>query len=76
MFCHITEDWRGRPLVSREVVVNLTGHTTTTTGLAIRSELVERCATSRRRACPSSGTSSTASGTTHPSRGEDIDNLL
>src|SRR5438105_2548531 len=39
MFCHITENWRGRPLVSREVVVNLIGHTTTTTGLAIRSAL-------------------------------------
>ena len=25
MFCHITENWRGRPLVSREVVVNLIG---------------------------------------------------
>jgi hypothetical protein len=41
MFCHITENWRGRPLVSREVVVNLLGHTTTKTGLAIRSELDE-----------------------------------
>jgi hypothetical protein len=41
MFCHITENWRGRPLVSREVVVNLIGHTTTETGLAIRSELDE-----------------------------------
>lgn len=41
MFCHITEHWRGRPLVSREVVVNLIGHTTTTTGFAIRSELDE-----------------------------------
>lgn len=39
MFCHITENWRGRPLVSREVVVNLIGSTTTETGLAIRSEL-------------------------------------
>ena len=39
MFCHITENWRGRPLVSREVVVNLIGHTTTKTGLAIQSEL-------------------------------------
>lgn len=39
MFCHITENWRGRPLVSRAVVVNLIGHTTTTTGLAIRSAL-------------------------------------
>jgi hypothetical protein len=41
MFCHITENWRGRPLVSREVVVNLIGHTTTKTGVAIRSELDE-----------------------------------
>lgn len=41
MFCHITENWRGRPLVSREVVVNLIGPTTTKTGLAIRSELDE-----------------------------------
>jgi hypothetical protein len=41
MFCHITENWRGRPLVSREVVVNFIGHTTTETGLSIRSELDE-----------------------------------
>ncbi|MDD9996799.1 MAG: ISAzo13 family transposase [Rhodospirillaceae bacterium] len=41
MFCHITENWRGRPLVSHEVVVNLIGATTTKGGLAIRSELDE-----------------------------------
>ena len=41
MFCHITENWRGRPLGSREVVVNLIGHTTTRTGLEIHSELNE-----------------------------------
>jgi transposase len=41
MFCHMTENWRGRPLVSREVVVNLIGHTTTKTGLEIRSALDE-----------------------------------
>ena len=41
MCCHITENWRGRPLVSREVVVNLIGHTTTTTGLTIQSALDE-----------------------------------
>jgi transposase len=41
MFCHMTANWRGRPLVSREVVVNLIGHTTTRTGLAIRSVLDE-----------------------------------
>lgn len=38
MFCHITENRRGRPLVSREVV-NLIGHTTTKEGLSIQSEL-------------------------------------
>jgi hypothetical protein len=41
MCCHLTENWRGRPLVSREVVVNLIGPTTTKTGLAIRSALDE-----------------------------------
>ena len=41
MFCHITENWRGRPLVSRQVVVSLIGHTATKTGLTIRSELDE-----------------------------------
>jgi hypothetical protein len=41
MFCHIMENWRGRPLVSRAVVVNLIGHTRTKTGLDIRSELDE-----------------------------------
>lgn len=41
MFCHITENWRGRPLRSRAVVVNLIGNTTTTQGLRIRAELDE-----------------------------------
>jgi DDE family transposase len=39
MFCHITENWRGRPLVSRAVVVNLIGSTRTKTGLRINAEL-------------------------------------
>ena len=39
MFCHITENGRGRPLISHEVVVNLIGHTTTNTGLIIQAEL-------------------------------------
>ena len=39
MFAHITQNWRGRPLVSYEVIVNLIGHTTTETGLHIRAEL-------------------------------------
>jgi len=39
MFCHITENWRGRPLISREVIVNLIGNTKTRTGLTITAEL-------------------------------------
>jgi len=41
MFCHITENWRGRPLISHEVSVNLIGHTTTEAGLTIQAELDE-----------------------------------
>jgi len=39
MFSHITQNWRGRPLVSHEVIINSIGHTTTKTGLQIRAEL-------------------------------------
>ncbi|HWE38478.1 MAG TPA: ISAzo13 family transposase [Isosphaeraceae bacterium] len=42
MFCHITQDWRGRPLVDLKCVVNLIGSTTTETGLEIRAELDEK----------------------------------
>ena len=41
MFCHITANWRGRPLTSREVVVNLIGSTTTNQGLRIKATLDE-----------------------------------
>jgi Rhodopirellula transposase DDE domain len=39
MFCHITQNWRGRPLRSRAMVVSLIGSTTTKTGLHIEAEL-------------------------------------
>ncbi len=39
MFCHITQNWRGRPLVSHEVIIQLIANTRTTTGLKIRAEL-------------------------------------
>ncbi|MDA3919724.1 MAG: ISAzo13 family transposase [Salinisphaera sp.] len=39
MFCHITNNWRGRPLISRETVVQLIGHTTTLSGLRIQAQL-------------------------------------
>ena len=41
MFCHINENWRGRPLVSRQVVVNLIGHTSTKSGSPIDKAHIE-----------------------------------
>ena len=39
MFCHITENWRGRPLRSLEVIVKLIGGTRTEAGLRIEAGL-------------------------------------
>lgn len=39
MFCHITANWRGRPLESREVIVNLIANTHTSKGLTIQADL-------------------------------------
>ena len=39
LFSAISQDWRGRPLVSHEVIVELIGATTTRTGLRVRSAL-------------------------------------
>jgi hypothetical protein len=39
MFCHITSNWRGRPLESLEVIVNLIAHTETSKGLTIDADL-------------------------------------
>lgn len=41
LFCHITNNWRGRPLLSRQVVVNLIGAVTSRQGLHVRAELDE-----------------------------------
>lgn len=41
MFCHITNNWRGRPLLSRQVVVNLIGSVTTAQGLKVQAALDE-----------------------------------
>jgi hypothetical protein len=39
MFAYISQNWRGRPLVSFEVIVNLIADTTTAKGLEIQAEL-------------------------------------
>lgn len=41
LFSQITENWRGRPLVSREVVVHLIASTKTSTGLSVNAALDE-----------------------------------
>jgi hypothetical protein len=42
LFCHITQNWRGRPLTDRLAVVELIGATTTKTGLKVECVLDER----------------------------------
>ncbi len=41
LWSQVTSNWRGQPLTSREVVVNLIGATTTRTGLTVHAELDE-----------------------------------
>jgi hypothetical protein len=46
MFYHITQNWRGQPLVSHEVIVHLIGSTTTRAGRTIRADIdTNRCPT-------------------------------
>ncbi|CAN5521857.1 hypothetical protein BH24ACT5_BH24ACT5_00320 [soil metagenome] len=42
LWSQVTSNWRGQPLTSREVVVNLIGSTTTRTGLSVHAELDDR----------------------------------
>lgn len=39
LFCFITKNWRGRPLISYEVIVNLISQTTTSAGLTVRAAI-------------------------------------
>jgi low affinity Fe/Cu permease len=41
MFCFISKNWRGRPLVDTATIINLIGNTTTKSGLTIRAHLDE-----------------------------------
>jgi Rhodopirellula transposase DDE domain len=42
LFCHITKNWRGRPLTSYEVIVQLIASTKTVKGLTVRAALDTR----------------------------------
>jgi len=39
LFSFISQNWRGKPLVSHEVIINLIAATTSKTGLSVKSEL-------------------------------------
>lgn len=39
LFSFITQNWRGRPLISRQVIVNLIASTTTKTGLLVKAAI-------------------------------------
>jgi Rhodopirellula transposase DDE domain len=39
LFSFISQNWRGKPLISHEVIINLIAATTTQTGLAVKSKL-------------------------------------
>jgi transposase len=49
LFSFITQNWRGKPLVTHQVIVNLIAATTTKTGLSVRSRLDERVYAKARR---------------------------
>ncbi len=42
LFCHITRNWRGVPLETREIVVSSIGNTRTTTGVEVHAWLDEK----------------------------------
>lgn len=42
LFCHITQNWRGKPLRTFETIVDLIGHTRTKAGLRVKSKLDKR----------------------------------
>lgn len=43
MFCHISQNWRGRPLLTLDLIVKLIAHTATRQGLTIQAELDTGC---------------------------------
>jgi len=42
LFCHITQNWRSKPLRIFETIVDLSGHTRTKAGLRVKSKLDKR----------------------------------
>jgi len=49
LFSFITQNWRGKPLVTHQVIVNLIAATTTTKGLTVRAEIDKTIYPTKRR---------------------------
>ena len=49
LFCHITQNWRGKPLASHRIIVQLIGATTTATGLKVKAALDRRSYPTRQK---------------------------
>jgi hypothetical protein len=77
LFCHITQNWRGRPLRTFETLVELIGHTRTATGYASKpssiSDAIRPASSSPRPRCatsPCTRTPFTATGTMNSGLGQ------
>lgn len=75
LFSAISMNWRGQPLTSHEVIVNLIANTTTRTGLKVRARLDRgpyprgiKVSDKDLRAVPLTGTSSTGTGNSRSDR--------
>ena len=66
LFCHITQNWRGRPLTSRSAVVELIAATTTKKGLTVRCELDPNSYIKGVKVSDSSAAIATTCGKTEP----------
>ena len=71
LFSHISMNWRGKPLTSHQVVIDLIGATTTRTGLKVHAELDDnryktgiKISDNEMAALPITTTNGTANGTT------------
>ncbi len=42
LFCHVTQNWRGKPLRTFETIIDLIGNTRTSAGLRVKTKLDKR----------------------------------
>ena len=83
LFAFITQNWRGKPLVSHQVIVQLIANTTTDTGLTVACRLDDntyekgiKVSDAEMAASTSDPPTSTASGTTPSPHGDPTDDAV